>query len=665
MEVWNSQKSAELYHINNWGAGYFGINTKGNVEVTPYGPEESRPRVDLKELVDDLRQRGLRSPLLLRFSNIVESRVKAMAGCFAEAIRMYGYKASYKGVYPIKVNQHRYLVEEIIKHGRNTCLGLEAGSKPELLVALAFMDNPNALIICNGFKDNEYIETALLSQKLGCNAIIVVDRFKELEAILELSKNLHIVPRIGFRAKLESKGVGKWAESSGAQSKFGLTTWEMVQGIELLKKEGKLSSLELLHYHIGSQISALRSIKDSLTEAVRIYAELAEMGAGLKYIDVGGGLAVDYDGSQTNWENSMNYSLQEYANDVVWQILQTCDSKGLEHPHIITEAGRAISAYSSVLIFNTVDVNIMHSCDMPSEEETQSHDNLIQMRGLFETLSIKNLNEHVQDAYKLRDDSISLFNLGYFNLKQRATLERLFRCFCTKVLKVCENMQRKPEEIGNIRRFLRDAYFCNFSLFKSAPDTWAVSQLFPIIPIHRHQERPNKRAILLDLTCDSDGKIDEFIDIKEDKEYLELHEFKATEDYYLGMFLIGAYQEILGDFHNLFGDTDAVHVSISETGYTIDHVIEGDKIYEVLGYVEYDRASLVRRIRESIERGITAKTLTLEEARLLMKHYEEGLSRSTYLEQSPVERSVSTVDAWRRLGQLQKESSLLQEQLGT
>jgi arginine decarboxylase len=660
IELWNTKKSAELYLIDSWGAGFFGVNDKGNVEVSPRGHGTSAEgTVDLKELVSDLEQRGLRPPLLIRFPDIVHARIQGIAKSFNTAMTTYDYKGRYKGVFPIKVNQQRHLVEDIVRFGRETCLGLEAGSKPELLVALALMDNQDALLICNGFKDEEYVETALLSQKLGRNTIIVIDRYSELEMIIAASKNLGIRPRIGFRAKLDAKGAGKWVESSGAKSKFGLTASEMVRGVEILEREGLLSSLELLHFHIGSQITALRAIKDSLIEASRVYVELSSLGAGLKYFDVGGGLGVDYDGSQTNSENSMNYTSQEYANDVVAQIAAACDARNIPHPDIVTEAGRALVAHHSVLVFDVVGSHNIKTNELPIGIEKETKECIRDLLELLRTLSPKNLNESIQDAFKLRDDTQSLFNLGYLTLKQKAMAERAFWCFCTRALEISETMGRPPEEIATLSRYLADAFYCNFSVFQSAPDTWAVKQLFPVMPIHRLQEAPTRRGILLDLTCDSDGKVDRFIDTKDEKEALELHPLRAGEDYYIGMFLVGAYQEILGDFHNLFGDTDAVHVSLTPSGHSIEHVIEGDTVNEVLSYVQYDRATLVRQVRSAVEVALAKKTISLEESRMLMRYYEDGLNSYTYLDHDAKDRGVDPVDALRRIGQKQAEANLV------
>jgi arginine decarboxylase len=661
MERWSPKKSSELYQVENWNAGYFQVNEKGNLEATPHS-ENPAIKVDLKELVDDLTARGIRAPILLRFSDIVKSRIQSLNSAFASAIESYEYKGRYRGVFPIKVNQQRFLVEDIIKHGRSVGLGLEAGSKPELLITLALLQDSEGLIICNGFKDKDYVETALLSQKLGRNTIIVVDRYSEIPLIMNCAQELGIKPRIGFRAKLESRGTGKWSESSGIKSKFGLNSAEIVLGLEYLKKQNALDCLELLHFHLGSQVSALRAIKDSLIEASTIYAELVSMGAGLKILDVGGGLGVDYDGSQTNSENSINYSVKEYASDVVWQIQQVCDQKKVPHPDIVTEAGRYLSAHHSALIFNVVGVNKVKTDQLPCLKQANSeNDVLLRMKELCESLNRKNLNEHIQDAFKYRDDAYSLFNLGYLNLYERACMETLFRFFCTKALKVIDTVPKDVEEADLLRKFLIDSYFCNFSLFQSAPDSWAVDQLFPIMPIHRLEEKPTRSGILLDLSCDSDGKIDKFIDQKDDKDYLPLHDFKESEPYYLGMFLIGAYQEILGDLHNLFGDTDAVHITVRDSGYSIDHVLQGDNTNEVLGYVGYERSQLIRLVRESIEKSLSKKQISLYESRLLIRHFEEGLNSYTYLKSEAIDDEQPAIESFRKIGKIQDNSHRQQD----
>lgn len=631
---WNAEKSAELYGINNWGNGYFRVNQNGNVFVTPNGSQG--PSVDLHELTQDLLDRGIRVPIMIRFPDIIKSRVNLLHNCFRNAIADHGYKAEYRGVYPIKVNQQRHLVQEIVQFGREVGLGLECGSKPELLVVLSMMINPNALIICNGFKDAEYIETAILSQKLGKNTIIVVDRKEELALILSIAKKFDARPKIGFRAKLNTQGAGKWVDSSGARSKFGLTSMEIVEGIEVLKKENMIDCLELLHYHIGSQVPSIQSIKSSLKEGARFFTELYSYGAtGLKYIDVGGGLGVDYDGTGQS-DSSINYSEQEYANDVVSTLQSLCDEKNIPHPHIVTESGRALVAHHSVLIFNILGVNHLHREAPPrlviKKDPTIMHD----LQYIYEKVNKDNINECFNDLTQAKQETLQLFTYGVLNLEQRAWCESMYFSIATKMLKIAKDNVDLEDIENTLRQELCDTYYCNFSVFQSVPDSWAVGQLFPVMPIHRLNELPDHEATLADLTCDSDGKIEKFIDTKtgEYKKTLQIHEYKENQQYYLGVFLTGAYQEILGDLHNLFGDTDAVHVSIGEAGYTIDHYVPGDTVTEVLSYVQYDRNKMVDNVRQASEEFIQKGNITKHEAKLLIKHYEEGLSGYTYLEEA-------------------------------
>ncbi len=630
MEAWNVTKSANLYNVNGWSDGFFSINEKGNVVVTPRGP--TGPKLDLLELVNDLVDRGLRAPLWIRFPEILESRVKVLAGAFQQAFQTYGYKGRYRGVYPIKVNQQRHLVEALVNYGRETCLGLEAGSKPELLVALALLDNPDALLICNGFKDKEYIETALQASRLGRNVVIVIDRFQELPLLLDIAKALGIKPEIGFRAKLEQKGAGKWVDSSGPRSKFGLTAYEIVEGVELLKREGMLDSLKLLHFHIGSQITSIRPIKNSLQEATRIFADLCAMGANLTYLDVGGGLGVDYDGSKTNWENSLNYSEQEYANDVVDAIRNICEERDLPHPDIITESGRALVAHHAVLVFNVLGTHEILKSGVPQQPGPDDHEKLSDLYDVWQKLGTKNLMEAYHDTIQIKEDAVKLFNLGYLTLKERATIEGLFWHIITKIQKIVKEMGSAPEEFEAIDKELFDTYYCNFSVFQSCPDHWAVRQLFPVMPIHRLQEEPTRRATFVDLTCDSDGKMDRFIDVKDVKHAIEVHPVEPGKEYFIGVFLLGAYQEILGDMHNLFGDTDAVYVSIKDDDYEIEHLVEGDTVSQVLEYVEYHKPALMERMRYTVENAMKNKRMTIQEGRRFLHQYEEGLNGYTYLE---------------------------------
>ncbi|MBT4760544.1 MAG: biosynthetic arginine decarboxylase [Bdellovibrionaceae bacterium] len=632
-ESWNSEKSKDLYGISHWGKSYFNISKEGDLQVHPSG--KPAQKINVHTLTEDLVERGLRLPILIRFSDILHSRIQLISNCFEKAIKEYSYRGDYKGVYPIKVNQERHLVQDIVKYGEKFHLGLECGSKPELLIALAFLKSEEAFIICNGFKDSEYIETALLSQLIGRNTVIVVDRMAEVQLIINASKKLKIKPRIGFRCKLNSQGQGKWIESSGAKSKFGLTPSEMVSSIALLKKAGLLKSIELLHFHIGSQIPSIQSIKSSVKEAAHFYTELKKLAPALSLIDVGGGLGVDYDGSGAS-DSSTNYSEQEYANDVVSIIQSICDERKVEHPHIISESGRTLVAHSTMLIFNILGANEILKSNIDFKVTDKDSRLVQEIFEIYENVGKHNVNESYNDLVEKKRDTLQLFKYGALDLKQRAKAEDLYWASATKIQKFA---QQNKEDAGDIyyslEAELADTYFCNFSVFQSLPDSWALKQLFPVMPIHRLETKPDKRAVLVDLTCDSDGKIDSFINISEGKpqKYLEVHKLLKSQPYYLGVFLTGAYQEILGDLHNLFGDIDAVHVSINKKGYMIDHVVEGDAVTDVLSYVSYDKTILIEKIRKSCEHYIQEESLTRSEARLLMKHYEQGLSGYTYFEE--------------------------------
>lgn len=641
LEKWSTKKSLSLYSVKEWSKGYFSINDAGNLCVTPRG--ETGPSLDLKQLVEDLRERGLRLPLWIRFPDIVASRIRELNECFQRAFVDYSYKGRYRGVYPIKVNQQRSLVEDIVRFGAETNLGLEAGSKPELLIALALLENPQALLICNGFKDRPYIETALLATRLGRNVVVVIDRFEELGLLVQQSKKLDIRPNIGFRAKLESKGAGKWVESSGARSKFGLTVAEIVSGIEYLKSEGMLDCLCLLHFHLGSQISSIRPIKDSLSEASRLFAEICAMGAKLRYLDVGGGLGVDYDGSKTNSENSLNYSEQEYANDIVSALQIVCDEKNLPHPDIITEAGRALVAHHCVMVYNVLGANEIMRTGAPEAPVESDHHLVHEMWEDWNELTHKNLLEKYHDTLQARDEGINLFKLGYLDLRSRAKAENLFWHIISKIRRYTLELSSSQvsEELQSLEQIMQDSYFCNFSIFQSAPDHWAVKQLFPVMPIHRLNEQPQRQVTLMDLTCDSDGKMDRFIDIKDVKRALDVHSLIDGEEYFLGMFMLGAYQEILGDLHNLFGDTDAVHVSIKgNEEYEIDHYVEGDSVKQVLGYVQYNKSNLMERMRVAVEAALREKRMSIQEGRELLRHYEESLNGYTYLDSEDLIRRI-------------------------
>ncbi|MBC7754354.1 MAG: biosynthetic arginine decarboxylase [Moraxellaceae bacterium] len=629
---WSPEKSASLYGINNWGNGYFRVNNAGNVSVSPRG--EHGAQVDLYELTQELQDRGIRVPIMVRFPDIIKERVQLLYSCFQKAFVEHNYKGEYCGVYPIKVNQQRHLVQELVKFGKDCNLGLECGSKPELLVVLSLMNTPNGVIICNGFKDTEYIETALLAQKLGRQVIIVVDRKDELKIITDVAAKLNMRPKIGFRAKLNTQGAGKWVDSAGAKSKFGLTAVEIVEGVEFLKAKGILDCLELLHYHIGSQVPSIQSIKSSLKEAARFYTELHAMGAHPKFIDVGGGLGVDYDGSGSS-DSSVNYSEQEYANDVVSTLQILCDEKNVPHPNIITESGRALVAHHSILIFNVMGVNNLYRQKPPMEATKKDPSIMQEMSYIFDKLTPENMNECFNDLMQSKSEVLNLFTYGVLSLQQRAWCESMHFAIATKMLELGRITPDYEDIVAQLRHELCDTYFCNFSVFQSVPDSWAVGQLFPIMPIHKLQEDPYHEATIADLTCDSDGKIEKFIDTEsgEVRKTLRVHPFKEGEAYYMGIFLTGAYQEILGDLHNLFGDTDAVHISIHDSGYTVDHYVPGDTVTEVLSYVQYGRAEMVDSVRQYTEESIANGNITKLEAKSLIKHYEEGLSGYTYLEE--------------------------------
>ena len=630
LKHWTTADSSELYSIRNWGLNYFGINQAGRLVVTPAGAEKGS--IDLKERVDELVRRGISTPLLLRFNDLLRARVELLNECFRKAIADYGFKSTYKGVYPIKVNQDQKVVEEIVAAGRKYHYGLEAGSKPELLAVMGMLDDEEALIICNGYKDEEYIETALLASKLGRTIVLVVEKPSELELIKRIADKTGVRPKIGMRAKLATRGSGRWESSGGDRSKFGLTAREMLEAVHFLKEHKLLDGFELLHFHLGSQISAIRSLKNALREAARFYVELAKQGAPLKYFDVGGGLGVDYDGSQTNFESSMNYSTQEYANDVVYGVMEICDAEKVPHPTIVSESGRAITAHHAVLVMNVLGVNEFKA-SVPDAVPPDADPIVRNLYDCYRETSRKNFLEAYHDALEYKDECLTLFNLGHLSLEQRVFAENIFWALCQKVLRITRELDHAPEELEGLEKALSDTYFCNFSVFQSLPDSWAVDQLFPVVPIHRLNEEPTRRAVLADITCDSDGKLDRFIDLHDVKSVLELHPFEHGKEYHIGIFLVGAYQEILGDLHNLFGDTNTVHVALDADGsYRIEHVTTGDTVTDALKYVSYTREDLVARVRRFSEQALRAKRMTLEESRQLLKVYEEGLSGYTYLE---------------------------------
>jgi arginine decarboxylase len=625
---WTIEDSEELYRITGWGEPYFSINAAGHITVSPQGDRGGS--LDLFELVNALKRRNLGLPLLIRFSDILEDRIERLNACFSKAIARYNYPGVYRGVFPVKCNQQRHLVEDLVRFGKPHQFGLEAGSKPELLIALATLDTPGALLICNGYKDREYIETAMLGQRLGHTPIIVLEQVEEVDLVIEASRKLQIQPILGIRAKLSAKGMGRWGTSAGDRAKFGLTIPEIIHAVSQLREANMLDSLQLLHYHIGSQISAIAVIKDAIREASQIYVELAKLGANMKYLDVGGGLGVDYDGSKTNFYASKNYNMQNYANDVVAEIKEACEERGLTVPTLVSESGRAIAAHQSVLVFD-----VLGTSDVQAEipEPPQEREHLI-VRNLYETyqsITVDNYQEAFHDATQFKEEAISLFGFGYLSLTERARAERLYWSCCQKILTIARQQEYVPDDLEDLERIMASIYYINLSVFQSAPDSWAIDQLFPILPIHRLDEEPTERATLADLTCDSDGKIDQFIDLRDVKHVLELHRLQPDQPYYLGMFLGGAYQEIMGNLHNLFGDTNAVHIKLTPKGYQIEYVVKGDTMKEVLGYVQYDSEDLIENIRRQSELALQEKRITLEESQLLLQNYERSLSSYTYL----------------------------------
>ncbi len=627
---WTITDASELYDVASWGKGYFSVGPNGNFFVHP--TKEAARSIDLKQLVDTLEWRGISLPILIRFADILKHRLGEMHQAFESSIREHGYQGGYCCVYPIKVNQQRQVVEEVFNFGRAYNFGLEAGSKPELLAVLAIADNSTP-IICNGFKDDEYIEMVMLAKKIGRRITPVVEKFTELELIAKHAEQVGVKPNIGLRVKLASRGSGRWKSSGGYRSKFGLTVSEALKAVDYLKQRGLEHCLQLLHFHLGSQITNIRQIKAAVIEAARIYVDLKKLGAGLNYLDVGGGLGIDYDGSQTDFESSVNYTLEEYARDVVYHIQSICDEAEVPHPVIVSESGRAVAAYHSVLVFNVLGVSGFGQEDLPASIPEDAEQPLLDLFETHRSVNKKNLLETYHDAQQALDSALNLFSLGYLTLQQRSLAENFYWAICRKILKFASELDYFPEELEGLDALLSDTYFCNFSLFQSMPDSWAVKQLFPIMPIHRLNEQPTRHAVLGDISCDSDGKVDQFIDRRDVKKTLPLHSFNG-QPYILGAFLLGAYQEILGDLHNLFGDTNAVHVSLDENGEVVlETVVQGDTVREVLNYVQYNAQNLVDAFRKDVETAVREQRIGYEESGRLLKFYEEGLQGYTYLEQ--------------------------------
>lgn len=631
MRKWRIEDSAELYNISGWGRQYFTINERGHVAVTP---KDGYASVDLKEVMDELQLRDITAPVLLRFPDILDNRVEKISNCFKRAAEQYNYKAQNFIVYPIKVNQMRQVVEEIVSHGKKFNIGLEAGSKPELHAVLATNIADDALIICNGYKDANYIELALLAQKMGRRIYLVVEKMNELKLIADISRRIKIRPNIGIRIKLSSSGAGKWEDSGGDSSKFGLNSSELLEALDYLERRDMKDCLKLIHFHIGSQITKIRFIKNALREAMQFYVQLSKSDFDIDFVDIGGGLGVDYDGTRNSAsESSMNYAIQEYANDAVYSLVDVCEKNGLKQPNIITESGRSLTAHHSVLVFEVLETTTLPQWKDNEEITADEHELVRELYDIWDKLSQPRLFESWHDALQIREEALDLFSLGLIDLRTRAMVEKLFWSIAREVGDIAQTMKHAPEELRKVSRMLPDKYFCNFSLFQSLPDHWAIDQLFPVMPLSRLDEKPTRMATLQDMTCDSDGKIAHFISVQGGSaDFLMLHPLRQGEPYYLGVFLAGAYQEILGDMHNLFGDTNAVHISVYKDRYEIDKVIDGETVAEVLDYVQFDPKKLVRNVETWVTSSMKAGKITAEEGREFLSNYRSGLYGYTYLE---------------------------------
>ncbi|MBO8438962.1 MAG: biosynthetic arginine decarboxylase [Bacteroidetes bacterium] len=631
MRKWRVEDSAELYNINGWGLKYFSINEKGHVVVTP---KENCASVDLKELMDELQLRDVTAPLLVRFPDILDNRIEKISNCFKRAAEEYGYKGENFIIYPIKVNQMRPVVEEIVSHGKKFNIGLEAGSKPELHAVLATNVDKNSLIICNGYKDENFVELALLAQKMGRRIFLVVEKVSELPLIANIAKRLKISPNIGIRIKLASSGSGKWEESGGDVSKFGLNSSELLDALDFLEKNKLKDCVKLIHFHIGSQVTKIRRIKNALREASQFYVQMRNMGYNIEFVDIGGGLGVDYDGTRSSMsESSMNYSIQEYVNDSIWALVDASNKNNIPHPNIITESGRSLTAHHSVLIFEVLETTQLPEWDDEDDLPEDVHELVKDMFQLRNAVTSPQLIETWHDALQIREEALDLFGLGLLDLRNRALVERLFWSIARDVYSMAMDLKHPPEELKKIAKMLPDKYFCNFSLFQSLPDTWAIDQIFPIMPISHLDEKPTCNATLQDITCDSDGKIANFVSQQSINSHLAVHNLKNQKGpYYIGVFLVGAYQEILGDMHNLFGDTNAVHVSVDNDGYEIEQIIDGETVAEVLDYVQYNPKKMVRSLETWVTASMKSGVITPEEGREFLSNYRSGLYGYTYLE---------------------------------
>ena len=632
MRKWRIEDSEELYNINGWGNGYFSINDKGHVQVTPR--KKDNHSVDLNDLMRELYLRDVSSPVLLRFPEILDNRIEKISNSFKTAAKEYDYQAQNYLIYPIKVNQMRQVVEEIVTYGKRFHIGLEAGSKPELHAVLAINTDTDSLIICNGYKDESYIELALLAQKMGKQVFIVVEKLNELDLTIELAKRLKVKPNIGIRIKLASSGSGKWEESGGDGSKFGLNSSELLRAIDILRSQGMEDCVRLINFHIGSQITKIRRIKTALREAAQFYVQMHEIGFNIEFVDVGGGLGVDYDGTRSSYtENSTNYSIQEYVNDSVFSFVDAANKNGIPHPNIITESGRALTAHHSVLVFEVLETATLPEWNEEKTVQQDDHELVKELYSIWDNLTQARMLEAWHDAQQIREESLDLFSLGLLDLKTRAQVEELYFSIAREIHSMTNRAKHAPEELRELASLLPDKYFCNFSLFQSLPDSWAIDQVFPIIPIHRLDEKPERIATLQDITCDSDGKISNFA--SQDgfhSSFLPVHSLKKDEPYYIGVFLVGAYQEILGDLHNLFGDTNVVHVSTDDNGYKIDQIIDGETVADVLEYAQYNAKKLVRTVETWVMSSVKQGKISVEEGKEFLSNYRSGLYGYTYLE---------------------------------
>ncbi|MDR1534447.1 MAG: biosynthetic arginine decarboxylase [Planctomycetota bacterium] len=626
-DAWTPASAAELYGLDRWGQGIFTVNDAGHVALA--GPD-GNPGIDVKNLVKEIQMRGFELPALIRFTDVLAHRFRVLHESFAKAMREHDYRGAFRPVYPIKVNQHRHVIEDIVALGGPLHHGLEAGSKPELLIAVSHLGDPDAVIICNGFKDAEYVDTALLSRRLGHNIFLVIEKPFEVDLILDRARALGIAPLLGVRIKLSARGRGAWESSSGDRSKFGLDCQEIIQAVQTLKRRKALPWLQLLHCHIGSQVTDIQRFKTALREAGSFFREIRKLGVPLTRLDLGGGLAVDYDGSKTNFASSANYTPQEYAADVVDAVSHVCNEAGLPHPDITIESGRALVAHHALLVIEAL------SCTGPDETPPPPprngvHEVVRRICDILEGIGPKNFQEAFHDALQARQDALVLFSHGHLGLAERAAVETRFRHACRLINRHARVLDYVPDDLAGLERMTAATYFCNFSVFQSIPDHWAIRQLFPVMPLHRLREKPAVPAILADITCDSDGVVDQFVDLRDVRHTLPLHPLRRGEPYYLGVFLVGAYQEILGDLHNLFGDTTVAHVSSSSAGYAIDKIARGDAIMDVLGYVQFTRDGMFNRLRERVEGALKRGDLSFEESAALTRRFELLLDADTYL----------------------------------